>query len=98
MVDNAQNVSEHPDDQSAAELTWPNPASAILSRAQFDELSDTANRLLGSREAAAGAVREALARYSQLRTVPAPGTELTFLRSLVLNVARNMLLDEWERS
>lgn len=64
---------------------------ALLYGAHFDDLCRTAQRLLDTRHAAEEAVQEAFVRLTTLDRRPMPGSELPYLRSMVLNEARSTL-------
>ncbi len=57
----------------------------------FDALCQSARRLLDTAAAAEDAVQEAFIKYLGTGRRPAPGCEVAYLRSIVLNEARSVL-------
>lgn len=62
-----------------------------LYRHHFSELCRLAQRLLDTSHASEEAVQEAFVRFATLRTRPVAGSELAYLRSIVMNEARSTL-------
>ena len=66
---------------------------AMLWDQHREGLAEAARRLLGSEELAARAAEDALAQVRTAQHLPAPGAEVAYLYSVVLNTARAMLRD-----
>lgn len=62
-----------------------------LYESHYRSLCQSAARLLGSLAAAEDVVQEAFVRYQLATVQPAVGSELSYLRSIVLNSARSVL-------
>lgn len=62
-----------------------------LYRHHFNEMCRMAQRLLDTSHASEEVVQEAFVRFATLRTRPIAGSELAYLRSIVMNEARSTL-------
>lgn len=69
---------------------WNGQVSELFA-GHFDALCHVAQRFLDNRHAAEEAVQEAFVRFTALQSRPREGSELPYLRSMVLNEARSTL-------
>ncbi|MFN3255815.1 MAG: sigma-70 family RNA polymerase sigma factor [Ilumatobacter sp.] len=73
-----------------AAMAWPDFVESIY-RERFGELCHLARRLVDTTHSAEEVVQEAFSRFVALQRPPAPGKELSYLRSIVINEARSVL-------